>query len=203
MNSNVAESLWERCHLNSISTVFETTFSYYSIMAFLYNFRAFRVFVFGYRPQNKKPEITENLYFWIYNDQMHADLFFDLYFNFLRVKTEINKKNNKRLNLINLEGSLALKRQKYDTWIAMWLHHFENKVVWTVFKGFLELHSYISVFWGFSWISVISEFSFLGIGLKMKTRKLRKISLFGSTKFKCIWIYFLTTILTSWVLKLK
>ena len=46
---------------------------------------------------------------------MHVDLFFDLYFNFLSVKTEINKKNNKRLKLINLERSGALKRQKYDT----------------------------------------------------------------------------------------
>ena len=43
------------------------------------------------------------------------DVFFNLYLNFLSVKTEINKKNNKRLNLINLEGSDALKRQKYDT----------------------------------------------------------------------------------------
>ena len=43
------------------------------------------------------------------------DVFFDLYFNFLSLKTEINNKNNKRLNLINLEGSDALKKQKYDT----------------------------------------------------------------------------------------
>ena len=84
-------------------------------MAFLQNFRNFQVFVFGYRPQNENPEIMENLYFWIYNVQMYVDLFFDLYFKFLSVKTEINKKNNKRLNLINLEGSDALKRQKYDT----------------------------------------------------------------------------------------
>ena len=40
------------------------------------------------------------------------DLFFDLYFNFLSVKTEINKNNNERLNLINLKRSDALKRQK-------------------------------------------------------------------------------------------
>ena len=46
---------------------------------------------------------------------MHMDLFFDLILNFLSVKTEINKKKNKRLNLINLEGSDTLKRQKYDT----------------------------------------------------------------------------------------
>ena len=30
---------------------------------FLYNFHDFRVFAFGYRVQNEKPEITENLYF--------------------------------------------------------------------------------------------------------------------------------------------
>ena len=84
-------------------------------MAFLQNFHDFRVFVLGYRPQNENPEITENLYFWVYKVQMHVDLFFDLYFNFLSIKTEINKKNNKRLNLINLEGSDAIKKQKYET----------------------------------------------------------------------------------------
>ena len=45
---------------------------------------------------------------------MHVDLFFDLYFNVLSVETEIKKKNNKRLILINLEGPDALKRKKYD-----------------------------------------------------------------------------------------
>ena len=34
MTSNVAEWFWVWCHLNSISTVFEATFSYYSIMVF-------------------------------------------------------------------------------------------------------------------------------------------------------------------------
>ena len=106
---------------------------------------------------------------------MHVNLFFDLYFNFLSVKTEIKKKNNKRLNWINLEGSDALKRQKHDTWIAMSLNHFEIDVMWTAFKRFLKLHSHISVFWGFSWISLFSKFSFLGIGLKTKTRKSRKM----------------------------
>ena len=38
---------------------------------------------------------------------MHADLFFDHYYDFLSVKTDINKKG---LNLINLEESEALKR---------------------------------------------------------------------------------------------
>ena len=45
---------------------------------------------------------------------MHVDLFFDLFFNFLGVKTEVNN-NNKRLNLINLKRSDALQRQKFDT----------------------------------------------------------------------------------------
>ena len=134
---------------------------------------------------------------------MHADLFFDLYFNVLSVETEINKKNNKRLILINLEGSDALKRQKHHTWIAMWLNNFENNVIWTVFKLFLKLHSHITVLWSFCKISVISEFSFLGISLKTKTWKSWKISIFGSTKFKCIWIYFSISISTFWVLKLK
>ena len=113
--------------------------------------------------------------FIVYKIQMHMDLFFDLYFNFLSVKIEINKKHNKRLDLINLEGSDALERQKYDTWIAMWLNNFQNNVFWTVFRGVLELHSYILVFWGFSWISMVSEFSYLGGGLKMKTWKSPKI----------------------------
>ena len=40
------------------------------------------------------------------------DLFFGLYFNFLTVKTKIDKNNNERFNLIiKLEGSEALKRQ--------------------------------------------------------------------------------------------
>ena len=134
---------------------------------------------------------------------MDVGLFFNLYFNFLRVKTEINKKNNKRLNWINVEGSDALKRQKYDRWIAMWLNHFEIDVIWTAFKGFLKLHSHISVFWGFSWISVISEFSFLGVELKTKTWKSRKIFIFGSAMFKWMWIYFSISISTLWLLKLK
>ena len=60
---------------------------------------------------------------------MHVNLFFDLYFNFLSVKTEINKNNNKRLNLINLKRSDALKRQKYDTSLTMLLNHFEIDVI--------------------------------------------------------------------------
>ena len=162
-------------------------------MGFLTNFRDFRVFVFGYRPQNENPEITENLYFWVYKVQMDMDLFFDLYFNFLTVKTEINKNNNKRFNLINLKRSDALKRQKYDTWLAMWLDHFQIDVIWEAFREFLKLSSPISVFWCFWWISVISEFLFLSIGLKTKIRKSRKIfsflGFFFSGYIKWIFVY--------------
>ena len=80
------------CHFNSISTAFEATLSYFSITGFLMNFRDFRVFAFEYRAQNENPEITENLYFWVYKGQMNVDLFFDYYFNFVNVKTAITKR---------------------------------------------------------------------------------------------------------------
>ena len=111
-------------------------------------------------------------------------IFFDHYFNFLSAETKINKRV---LNLINLDRLEAFKRHKYHTWIAMWLDHFENDVIWATFQLFLKLHFHITVLWRFC---RISEFSFLGIGLKMKTRESRKISIFGSAKFKCTWIYF-------------
>ena len=57
---------------------------------------------------------------------MHMNLFFDHFFNFLSAKTKINKNV---VNLINLDGLEAVKRQKYDTGIAMWLNHFENHVI--------------------------------------------------------------------------
>ena len=47
----------------------------------------------------------DNLYFQVDNAQMHAGLFFDHYFDFLSVETDINKSG---LNLINLEESEAI-----------------------------------------------------------------------------------------------
>ena len=81
-------------------------------------------------------EITENLSFWVDKVQMDMDLYFDLYFNFLAVKTEINKSNNERLNLINLEWSEALKRQIPATRSAMRLNHFEMISFKQHFKDF-------------------------------------------------------------------
>ena len=81
-------------------------------MAFLQNFRDFRVFVFRYRAQNENPEITDNLYFWVYKVQMNVDLFFDHYFNFLSTKTKIYKN---KFHLINLDWLEALKGQAPGT----------------------------------------------------------------------------------------
>ena len=72
------------------------------------NFCNFRVFAFGYRVQNENPEITENIYFLVYNTPMHMDLCFDHHFNCLNVKTDISKTG---LNLIYSEGSKAFKTQ--------------------------------------------------------------------------------------------
>ena len=90
---------------------------------------------------------------------MHVDLFFNHYFNFLNVKTDINKNG---LNLINPEESKALKRHIPATWLAICLNHSEFDVIWTAFPLFLKLRSHITVLWRFCKISVISEFSFFG-----------------------------------------
>ena len=50
----------------------------------------------------------ENLYFWVYNTQVHVDLFFDHYFYYLSVKTDMNKN---WLNLLYQEVSKAFKTQ--------------------------------------------------------------------------------------------
>ena len=140
----MAESYWYLCDLKNISTVFEATLSYFSIMAFLQNFRDFRVFVFRYRAQNENPEITDNLYFWVYKVQMNVDLFFDHYFNFLSTKTKIYKN---KFNLINLDRLEALKRQAPCTWLGIWLNHIDIYVIWRISQLFLKLHFHISVLW--------------------------------------------------------
>ena len=137
---------------------------YYSVFV---EFLWFPSFHFGYRPQNENPEITENLYFWVYKFQIHMNLFFDHYFNFLSAKTKINKNE---LNLINLDGLEALERQSPGIWLGIWVNHFEVDVIWRASQLFFKLHSHNSVLWRFCSISVISDFSYLGIGLKTKTR---------------------------------
>ena len=59
------------------------------------------------KAQNENPEITENFYFWIYEVQMHVDLFFDHYFNFLNVKTQIIKKQTQ----VNKYRGLKISRK--------------------------------------------------------------------------------------------
>ena len=176
MISNVAGFIWDWCHLSSISRFFEVAFSYVSILGFWMNFSDFQFFIFGYRAQNENTEITETLYFLVYNTPMRVDLCFDHYFNCLSVKTDISKNG---LNLIYSEGLKAFKTQIAAAWLAMWLNHFVIDVVWTVFQLVLEVHSHISVLWCFCGISVNSEFSFLGVMLKTKTWKPQKILIFG------------------------
>ena len=60
----------------------------------------------------------------------------------------------------------------------MWMNHFEINVFWTAFQGFFKLQNSLSSILGLWWISMISEFSFLGIGFIMKTQKSRKIFIF-------------------------
>ena len=43
--------------------IFEATPWHFRIVAVLYNFRDFQIFVFGHRAQNENPDTPENLYF--------------------------------------------------------------------------------------------------------------------------------------------
>ena len=122
---------------------------------------------------------------------------FDQYFNCLSVKTDTNKN---RFNLTYSEGSKAYKTQLAAAWLPMWLNHCEFDVIWTAFQGFSEFtYSHFSIL-GFWWISVISKFSFLGIGFITDTRKSWKIIIFCFTTLQCMWICASTTILTVWML---
>ena len=144
----------------------------------------------------------ENLYLWVYKIQIHVDLFFDHYFNFLSAKTEINKRE---LNLINLDGLEALGRQICSTfgtvWIILRFMWFEEHL-----NCSLKLHCYILVLRLFCRISVISELSLLGIGLKTKPRIPRKIFIFQLFLLKlyqihfCVW--FSLFLLTEFVIPL-
>ena len=120
---------------------------------------------FGYRPQNENLEFTENLYFFVCKVRMSLNLFFDHYFNFLSAKTKIKKKE---LNLINLDGLEALKRETPGTWLRIWVNQFEADVIWRASLLFLKLHSHNSVLWHFCSISVTSEFLYLSIRIKLK-----------------------------------
>ena len=73
--------------------------------------------------------------------QMHAGLFFDHYFDFLSVETDINKS---RLNLINLEELEVIKRRIPATWLTICLNQFEFDVI---FKTKYRKSQKIFIFW--------------------------------------------------------
>ena len=60
----------------------------------------------------------------------------------------------------------------------MLLNHFKFDIIWTEFQLFLKLNSRMTVLSCFCRISVISQFSFVGVGLKTKTQKPRKMFIF-------------------------
>ena len=166
-------------HLNCFWS-YILTFQYCGVFV---EFPWFPSFSFWVQGSKRNPEITENLYFWVYRVQMGVDLCFDHYFHCLSVKTDRSKN---RLNWIYPKGSKTFKTQIAAAWLAIWLNHFEIDVVWTAFQLVVKLHFHISVLRRFCRISVISEFSFLSVRLKMKTRKSRKIFSFWVIKLKCI-----------------
>ena len=161
MNSDVAESLWVWCYLNSISKVFDVTYSHFSIFGFWWIF-VISEFSFLGVSYNENPKITESLF---------SGLHFHHYFNCFSMKTDINKS---RLNLIYSVGSdLIFRFNIFNVGESFWEWCRLNSI-----SSVFEVVYLFSVFWGFSSISGISKFSFLGIGLKTKTQKLQKIIIF-------------------------
>ena len=82
---NMAESQWDLCDLNNISKLL--LLKLHSHISVLWH----RI---GYKAQNENPKITKKFYFWIFKVQMHVDLFFVHYFNFLSIKIEKKKQTH-------------------------------------------------------------------------------------------------------------
>ena len=135
--------------MNNISRVFEVTYSYFSILGVLMGLQDFRVFVLGYRAQNKNPETTENHYFWVIKLECMSICFMITILTFWVSKMALAKTNS-----INLERSETLKRQIPATWSAMRLSHFEFDVIWTnfVFWSYILIFQYYGVFVKFPWL---------------------------------------------------
>ena len=81
-------------------------------------------FLFLGKGTTTKTRKSRKIFF--FRNQIVLDFPFDQNFNFSRVKAEINKD---RLNLKNLGGSEALKRQISATSLAFWLNRFEFDVI--------------------------------------------------------------------------
>ena len=83
MISNLTESFWDWCRLNIISTVLKL---FAEFVEFLW-FPSFSFWVQG----SIGFKITEDLYFINYKAEMHGNLLYDHYFNFLSVKNGVSK----------------------------------------------------------------------------------------------------------------
>ena len=100
------------------------THSHLCISGFLMGFRDFRVFFFGYRPQNENLETTENHYFWVTKLKYTWICFMITILTF-----SVSKMTLAKTNSINLERSEDLKSQIPATWSAMRLNRFEFDVI--------------------------------------------------------------------------
>ena len=147
------------------------------------NYWDLRVFVFGYRAQNKNSEIMENLYFLVCNTPMHVDLCFDHYFNCLSIKTDINKN---ALNFIYSEGSKAFKIQIAAAWLALWWNHFNFDVIWTFQYSHFSISGFLMGFRDFR------VFVF-GYRAQNENPKTTENHYFWVIKLKCMWICFIIT----------
>ena len=134
MISNVVNSFWVWCHLNSISTGLKLHF----YIAVLWRFCRITWFLnlsFLVYSWKQKRSLHVKLYFLVYKAQIPLDLFLDYFNNFLSVKTEVNKNG---FNFINLETPNALVKQIPAIWLAMWLTHFKFDVIWTALQLVFE-----------------------------------------------------------------
>ena len=126
--------------MNHISRGFGVTYSHFSISGLLMGFPDFRVFVFGYRAQNEKPETTENRYFGVIKLKYMWICFMITILTFWVSKMALGKTNS-----INLERLETLKRQIPALWSVLRLNHFEFDVIWTYFNCFEATSSYYSI----------------------------------------------------------
>ena len=154
--------------MNNISRVFEVTYSYFSISGFLMGFRDFRVFIFGYRAQNKNPKTTENHYLWVINLKCMWICCMITILTFWVSKMTLAKTNS-----INLERSEALTTWCWNAVESFWVWCHLN--LFQVFWSYILKLRYYGVFVKFLWLL---SFQFWVSGSKRKTRESRKICIF-------------------------
>ena len=192
--------MWlNHCNFDVISTIFlgflklRTHISVFWCFWWISGISEFLFLGIGHKTKTRKSQ--KIFIFWFIALQCMWICVLTTFFNFLSIKTDINRNG---LNLKYLEGLKAFKTQLTAARFEMWLNHCNFDVNWTIFLGFLKLRTHSSVFWDFWWVSVICEFLFRAQNENPETTKNRY---FWVIKLKCMWICFMITILTFWVSK--